>query len=61
MRRVNVANAISRRIPAFDVSVLAQSWFPASLSNSTRTAITRAESPRQAMALLLVSPEMMRR
>jgi uncharacterized protein (DUF1800 family) len=61
MRRVNVANAISRRIPAFDVSVLAQSWFPASLSHSTRTAITRAESPRQAMALLLVSPEMMRR
>ncbi len=61
MRRVNAANAYSNRAGNMDARALAQQWFPHSLSNATSTAIARAESPQQGIALLLVSPEMMRR
>jgi uncharacterized protein (DUF1800 family) len=35
--------------------------FPATLTPATEQALARAESPGQALALLLVSPEMLRR
>jgi uncharacterized protein (DUF1800 family) len=35
--------------------------FPDSLSDASRTAIARAESPAEGLALLLVSPEFVRR
>ncbi|MCC6924732.1 DUF1800 domain-containing protein [Novosphingobium sp.] len=61
-RRVEVAQRIAdRAAPAIDARTLAEALFPQSLSQSTREAITRAESGPQALALLLASPEMMRR
>ena len=39
----------------------AEAAFPGALSQSTRTWLSRAESGRQALGLLLVAPEMMRR
>jgi uncharacterized protein (DUF1800 family) len=34
---------------------------PGTLTDATRTAIARAESPQEGLALLLVSPEFVRR
>jgi uncharacterized protein (DUF1800 family) len=39
----------------------AEAAFPGALGEATRTQLARAESGQQALALLLVSPEMMRR
>ncbi|MEP4783582.1 MAG: DUF1800 domain-containing protein, partial [Erythrobacter sp.] len=61
MRRVNIANALARRAPSLDVVELAEQWFPESLSQTSRLAIGRAESPQQGLTLLLASPEMLRR
>ncbi|MBX7483810.1 DUF1800 domain-containing protein [Qipengyuania qiaonensis] len=61
VRRVEVAERMARNLPARDVEALAQSMFPGALSPKTGQAIARAESGEQAMALLLVAPEMMRR
>lgn len=62
LRRVEVAQRIAQRTAAtIDARSLAQRLFPASLSAATSTAITRAESGAQALALLLSAPEMMRR
>ncbi len=61
VRRVEVAERVADAVPLSDVRQLAQTMFPGSLSSSTETAIRRAESNRQALALLLVSPEMLRR
>jgi uncharacterized protein (DUF1800 family) len=47
--------------PTEDVLARAEAAFPDALSDMTRTWLTRAESGRQALALLLVAPEMMRR
>jgi uncharacterized protein (DUF1800 family) len=44
-----------------DARNLAEKLFPHSLSDATRTAIARAESPADGLALLLVSPEFVRR
>jgi uncharacterized protein (DUF1800 family) len=61
-RRVEVAERLAQRYAAnSDPRALATQLFPGSLSEATATAIARAESPVQGMALLLVSPEFMRR
>ncbi len=61
MRRVEAAERFASRAPAIDAGARAAQLFPAALSAATTQAIDRAESPAQALALLLVSPEMMRR
>ena len=60
--RVEAAQRIADRAgPSVDARALAEKLFPDSLSESTRTAIARAESPAEGLALLLVSPEFVRR
>ena len=62
VRRVEVAQRIADRAgSAVDPRVLAEKVLPGSLSEDTRTAIDRAESPAEGLALLLVSPEFVRR
>lgn len=61
MRRVEAAQRFAARAPVTDARALAPRLFPAALTPATAQALTRAESPAQALALLLVSPEMMRR
>jgi len=59
-RRVEVAQRIAQRAaPGVDPRQLANALFPGSLSPTTATAIARAESGPQALALLLASPELM--
>jgi uncharacterized protein (DUF1800 family) len=60
-RRVELAERMAQGAPADDVLARAEAAFPDTLSDMTRTWLTRAESGRQALALLLVAPEMMRR
>ena len=47
--------------PSVDARALAERLYPGSLSEATRTAIARAESPAEGLALFLVSPEFVRR
>ncbi len=62
MRRVEVAQRIVQRAaPGVDARALAPKLFPAALSSATRDVLANADSPEQALALLLVAPEMMRR
>jgi uncharacterized protein (DUF1800 family) len=63
MRRVEAAERIaSRTNDAIDARARAAQIFPGGgLSAGTAQAIARAESPGQGLALMLVSPEMMRR
>jgi uncharacterized protein (DUF1800 family) len=62
MRRVEAAERIAARSQgAGDARGLATALFGDSLSPATAAAIARAESPAQGIALLLVSPEFMRR
>ena len=61
LRRVELANRYARSLATLDSRALAPKLFPESLSEPTRTAIARADSGQQALALLLVSPEMLRR
>ncbi|MEJ6008602.1 DUF1800 domain-containing protein [Novosphingobium aquae] len=61
LRRVELANRYSRNLATIDSRTLAPRLFPESLSEGTRTAVARADSGQQALALLLVSPEMLRR
>lgn len=61
LRRVEAAERIAGRTPAVDARSLAEQLFPGTLQPATAQAIARAESPGQALALLLVSPDMMRR
>lgn len=60
-RRVDLAERIARNLPAGDVLSRAEAAFPGALSDHTRTWLSRAESDRQALGLLFVAPEMMRR
>ena len=60
-RRVELAERIARNVPADDIVARAETAFPGALSDHTRTWLSRAESGSQALGLLLVSPEMMRR
>ena len=61
LRRVELAERMAQGSPAEDIVARAEAAFPDALSDTTRTMLTRAESGRQALALLLVAPEMMRR
>jgi len=62
VRRVEVAQRLAERAgSSVDARALAEKLFPGSLTESTRTSIARAESPAEGLALLLVSPEFMRR
>jgi uncharacterized protein (DUF1800 family) len=61
MRRVVAASRLAERASGLDARALAPKLFPAGLSAATKEALARAETGGQALALLLVSPEMMRR
>ncbi|HZU51026.1 MAG TPA: DUF1800 domain-containing protein [Sphingomicrobium sp.] len=62
VRRVEIAQRIAEKAaPNLDARTLAEKLFPDSLSEATRTAVARAESPAEGLALLLVSPEFVRR
>jgi uncharacterized protein (DUF1800 family) len=61
LKRVELADQIARNAALTGVVARAEAAFPGTLSEATRTQLTRAESDRQALALLLVSPEMLRR
>jgi len=62
VRRVEVAQRIADKAGStVDARALAEKLYPASLGEATRTAIARAESPAEGLALLLVSPEFVRR
>jgi uncharacterized protein (DUF1800 family) len=62
MLRVEAAQRIADRAAStVDARTLAEKLFPGSLSDATRTSIARAESPAEGLALLLVSPEFVRR
>lgn len=62
VRRVEVAQRIADKAgSSVDARALAKKLYPGSLSQATRTAIARAESPVEGLALLLVSPEFVRR
>ena len=62
MRRVEAAERFAQRSAAqIDARALAPKLFPGALSPATSQALTNAESPGQALALLLVAPEFMRR
>jgi uncharacterized protein (DUF1800 family) len=61
LKRVELAEQIARDASIEDVTARAEAAFPNALSDSTRTQLARAESGKQALALLLVSPEMLRR
>jgi len=60
-RRVEVAERIAARAGEVDARALGERLFPGALGEPTRQAVARAESGSQALALLLASPEMMRR
>ena len=62
VRRVEIAQRIAAKGAAtIDARALAEKLFPSSLSEPTRTAISRAESSSEGLALLLVSPDFVRR
>nr|MBA2771957.1 DUF1800 domain-containing protein [Sphingomonas sp.] len=62
LRRVDAVQRLASGAGAeVDPRAVAERVLPGVLSNATRTAIERAESPQQGLALLLVSPEFMRR
>jgi uncharacterized protein (DUF1800 family) len=60
--RVEAAQRIADRAgSSIDARALAEKLYPGSLSETTRTSIARAENPAEGLALLLVSPEFVRR
>ena len=62
MRRVEVAQRLAQEAgDAADARRLAPRVLPGALTEATATAIARAESGGTALALLLVSPEFLRR
>ena len=62
IRRVEIAQRLASKAPSsIDARALAQKILPGAVSDATRTAIARAESPQEGLALLLVSPEFVRR
>lgn len=61
LRRVELADRLARNAPSDAVLARAETAFPEALSPNTRTWLSRAESGSQALGLLLVAPEMMRR
>lgn len=62
LRRVEAAERLATRAGgAIDARALAPKLFPGTLSAETSRVLASADSPGQALALLLVAPEMMRR
>lgn len=61
VRRVEAAERFAGRAGPVDARALAARLYPGALSPATAQAIARAESPGQALALLLVAPESLRR
>jgi uncharacterized protein (DUF1800 family) len=62
MRRVEAAERMAARVKdTIDARQRAAQLFPDALSASTTQSIARAESPGQGLALMLVSPEFIRR
>ena len=62
MRRVEIAERLATRSGStVDARALAPRLFPGALTPATQTVLANADSPGQALALLLVAPEMMRR
>ena len=62
VRRVEAAERFAARAgTTVDARSLAPKLFPGALSSATQQALAQAESPGQGLALLLVSPEMLRR
>ncbi|QZD89197.1 DUF1800 domain-containing protein [Qipengyuania aurantiaca] len=61
LRRVEAAERFAAEMRLEDTRALAEAMFPGSLSESTMQTIRWAESNEMGFALLLVSPEMMRR
>ena len=62
VRRVEVAQRIADKAgSSVDARALAERLYPGSLAEATRAAIARAESPAEGLALLLISPEFVRR
>ena len=62
MRRVEAAERFAARANgAIDARALAPKLFPAAVMPATTQALANADSPGQALALLLVAPEFMRR
>jgi uncharacterized protein (DUF1800 family) len=61
VRRVEAADRLVRLAPDADARRLAQALLPGALSARTSQAIARAEDGRQALVLLLMSPEFLRR
>lgn len=61
LRRIEVAAQIAAFSQEDDAAALARHLFGDRLNDATATWIARAESPQQGVALLLSSPEMMRR
>lgn len=61
LRRVEAAQRFAVRAGPIDARALAPKLFPGALSPATTEALARATGPGQALALLLVAPEMLRR
>lgn len=62
MRRVEAAQRLAQRLRSpIDARARAAALFPGALGATSAQAIARAESPAQATALMLVTPEFMRR
>lgn len=61
VRRVEAAERLASRAPTIDARVLAPKLLPGTLTPATAQAISRADSPVQATALMLVAPEFLRR
>jgi uncharacterized protein (DUF1800 family) len=62
VRRVEVAQRLAERASSsVDPRAIAEKVLPGALGEATRTAIARAASPAEGLALLLVSPEFVRR
>lgn len=61
VRRVEISRMLARSAPQLDARELAPRLLSGSLSERTRVQISRAETSRAGLALLLVSPEFQRR
>lgn len=61
LRRVEFSQRLGQKLAMLDARKLGRQLFPDTLSESTSQSVARAESPAQALALLFVSPEMLRR
>ena len=61
MRRVETAQRLAAGAPDLDARTLADRLLPGGVGKATATQIARAESPASALALLIASPEFLRR